>query len=43
MKTILRLLALVAGVYVGFRFPDIDQRTDLLVHRSIITHGLLAP
>ena len=43
MKTILRLLALVAGVYVGFRFPDINQRTDLLVHRSIITHGLLAP
>jgi len=36
-------LALLAGVYVGFRFPDFDQRTDLLIHRSIITHGLLAP
>jgi hypothetical protein len=43
MKTVIRLLALVAGVYVGFRFPDYDQHTDLLLHRSIITHGLLAP
>ena len=43
MKTVIRLLALLAGVYVGFRFPDFDQRTDLLMHRSIITHGLLAP
>lgn len=37
------MLALISGGYVGFRFPDIDQRTDLLVHRSIITHGLFAP
>jgi hypothetical protein len=43
MKPVIRLLALLAGLYVGFRFPDIDQRTDLLVHRSIITHGLLVP
>jgi hypothetical protein len=43
MKTVIRLLALLAGVYVGFRFPDFDQLTDLLMHRSIITHGLLAP
>lgn len=43
MKTVIRLLALLAGVYVGFRFPDFDQRADLLMHRSIITHGLLAP
>jgi hypothetical protein len=43
LKAVIRLLALLAGVYVGFRFPDIDQRTDLLVHRSIVTHGLLVP
>ena len=43
MKPVVRLIALLAGVYVGFRFPDFDQRTDILVHRSIITHGLLAP
>ena len=28
---------------MGEGFPDIDQRTDLLLHRSILTHGLLAP
>ena len=43
MKPVIRLLALLAGVYVGFRFPDLDQRTGILVHRSIVTHGLLAP
>ena len=43
MKPVIRLFALLAGVYVGFRFPDFDQRTDILVHRSIVTHGLLVP
>ena len=43
MKPVVRLLALAAGVYVGFRFPDLDQRTEILVHRSIVTHGLLVP
>ena len=37
------LVALVLGLAVGERFPDIDQRTELLLHRSILTHGLLAP
>ena len=37
------LVAVVLGLVAGERFPDIDQRTDLLLHRSILTHGLLAP
>ncbi len=43
MKPVVRLLALAIGVYVGFRFPDFDQRADFLTHRSIVTHGLLVP
>ena len=43
MKPAVRLAALLAGIWVGFSFPDFDQRTDLLLHRSIVTHGLLAP
>ena len=42
----IRLVALVAlglGLAAGERFPDIDQRTDLLLHRSILTHGLMTP
>ena len=35
--------ALVAGAWLGLTLPDIDQRTTLLVHRSIITHGPLIP
>jgi hypothetical protein len=31
------------GAAVGAKFPDIDQHTTLLVHRSILTHGLLLP
>lgn len=36
-------LALVLSAYIGSRFPDIDQHTDLLIHRSILTHGFLVP
>jgi len=36
-------LSLIIGMYLGNRFPDIDQRTDLLTHRSILTHGFIIP
>ena len=39
MTLILSLVAVVAGAWIGLKFPDVDQRTDLLLHRSIITHG----
>ena len=31
------------GLAVGNWFPDVDQKTDLLVHRSIVTHWPLLP
>ena len=43
MKYPLGLLALIAGLAAGDWFPDIDQKTSLLLHRSIVTHGPLAP
>ena len=47
MATVLTALwtiaALVAGAWIGLKFPDVDQRTDLLLHRSIVTHGPLIP
>ena len=43
MKYLLGLVALVVGLAVGDWFPDIDQKTSLLLHRSIVTHGPLAP
>jgi hypothetical protein len=39
----LALLSLLVGLALGEAFPDVDQDTGLLVHRSIITHGLLLP
>ena len=39
--TVLALFGL--GVYLGSETPDLDQRTHLLLHRSVLTHGLLAP
>ena len=39
----LALMALGLGLYVGEWFPDVDQKTSLLLHRSILTHGLLLP
>ncbi len=35
--------ALVAGLWIGDWFPDIDQNTGLLLHRSFVTHGPLIP
>ena len=43
MKYLLGLITLIAGLLVGNEFPDIDQKTDLLLHRSIVTHGPLVP
>ncbi|RMF80690.1 MAG: hypothetical protein D6737_07290 [Chloroflexi bacterium] len=34
---------LIVGVLIGIDFPDIDQRTVLLNHRSLLTHGFIAP
>ena len=39
----LSLIALAASVYIGLKFPDVDQRVGFLLHRSIITHGPLLP
>ena len=41
MKYLLGIAALVAGYAFGDWFPDIDQKTGLLLHRSILTHGFL--
>ena len=41
MLYLIGLAALLLGLFVGERFPDVDQRTDLLLYRSILTHGLL--
>ena len=35
--------AFAAGAWAGLKLPDVDQRTDLLLHRSILTHGPLIP
>ena len=43
MKYLLGFVALVVGLAVGNWFPDVDQKTGLLLHRSIITHGPLVP
>jgi hypothetical protein len=40
----------VAGIFIlwlalflGLNLPDLDQQTTWLVHRSLLTHGLIAP
>lgn len=43
MRYLFSLVALLVGLAVGNWFPDIDQKTGLLLHRSIITHGPLVP
>ena len=40
---LLSLVALGLAVYIGLKFPDVDQRVGFLLHRSIITHGPLLP
>ena len=43
MKYLLGLVALLVGLAVGNWFPDVDQKTGLLLHRSIVTHGPIVP
>jgi hypothetical protein len=45
MPYLLAIIALIIGTLVGVQLPDADQVFTLLglVHRSIITHGLLLP
>lgn len=43
MKRLLSVFALISGALVGLKFPDIDQRVDFLLHRSVLTHGPLIP
>ena len=40
---LLSLVVLAAAVYIGLKFPDVDQRVGFLLHRSIITHGPFLP
>ncbi len=40
--SIVAAAALVLGLAVGENLPDIDQRTNRLLHRSALTHGPLA-
>ena len=37
------IISLILGLYLGNKFPDIDQRTDLLTHSSIFTHEFIVP
>jgi hypothetical protein len=43
MKYLFGFVALVVGLAAGNWFPDVDQKTGLLLHRSIVTHGPLVP
>lgn len=43
MKHIATLLFFLFGFTIGLRLPDIDQTLPFLLHRSIVTHGLLLP
>ena len=41
--TVWSVVAIAVGAWFGLKFPDFYQRTDLLLHRTIITHGPLVP
>ena len=43
MKYLFGFCAVFVGLAVGNWLPDVDQKTDLLVHRSIVTHGPFLP
>ena len=43
MTFFLVLPALLLGLFLGEKYPDIDQKLEFLQHRSILTHGLLTP
>lgn len=36
------VLLFVVGLQMGVSFPDLDQRTPLLIHRSLLTYAILA-
>jgi hypothetical protein len=37
----IQIVGLALGAVVGAKFPDVDLRVPFLVHRSIVTHGIL--
>ena len=43
LLTLVTPVFIVVGLHCGIGMPDIDQHTDLLLHRSIITHSPLIP
>jgi hypothetical protein len=40
---LLGLVMFIVGMKIGISLPDIDQYVPFLIHRSILTHGLLLP
>lgn len=43
LVTLVAPIFVLVGLHWGISLPDIDQRTNLLLHRSIITHSPLIP
>ena len=43
LRAVLTPICVALGLHCGIVMPDIDQWTNLLLHRSIITHGPLIP
>ena len=43
LVTLVAPVFVLVGLHWGIGLPDIDQRTNLLLHRSIITHSPLIP
>ena len=43
LRAVLTPICVVVGLHCGIILPDIDQWTNLLLHRSIITHSPLIP
>ncbi len=43
LVTLVAPVFVAVGLHYGIGMPDIDQRTNLLLHRSIITHSPLIP
>ena len=39
MKILLTMALMTLGFSLGLIAPDVDQKTSLIVHRSILTHG----
>ena len=43
MRYVVATLLLLLAAVIGERLPDLDQRTTLLLHRSIVTHSPFVP